>query len=129
MKMNPVVHFEMPAADKKRVKKFYESAFGWKMNQLGKEMGEYILATTAPTDKNGMVKNPGAINGGFYQRGKNGTVPHLVVAVDDLKKHMEIVKKAKGKILGKPMDIPGVGTFVMCKDTEGNKIGMLQPSR
>jgi predicted enzyme related to lactoylglutathione lyase len=33
-KMNPVVHFEMPAKDNKRVADFYTKAFGWKMNQL-----------------------------------------------------------------------------------------------
>ena len=35
MKMNPVVHFEMPAKNKKRVKKFYEKVFGWKMKRGG----------------------------------------------------------------------------------------------
>ncbi|MBI2008430.1 hypothetical protein HYS82_02130 [Candidatus Amesbacteria bacterium] len=42
---------------------------------------------------------------------------------------MEIVKKSGGKISGKPMDIPGIGMFVMIKDTEGNSLGMLQPSQ
>ncbi len=37
-KMSPVVHFEMPAKDKKRVRKFYETAFGWEMSQMGAEM-------------------------------------------------------------------------------------------
>ena len=50
------------------------------------------------------------------------------LSVDDLEKHMEIVKKAGGKIDGKPMDIPGVGRFVMIRDSEGNKVGMLQPA-
>lgn len=68
------------------------------------------------------------INGGFYKKGKFGTMPHLVISVDDLKKHMGIVKKAGGKVVGKPMDIPGVGNFIMIKDSEGNKVGMLQPS-
>lgn len=129
MKMNPVVHFEMPTKNKKRVAKFYEKAFGWKMELLGPKMGNYVLATTTPLGKNGMPKNPGAINGGFYELGKNGKVPHLVISVDNLEKHMVIVKKAGGKILGKPMDIPGIGNFVMLKDSEGNRVGMLQPSR
>jgi predicted enzyme related to lactoylglutathione lyase len=72
--MNPVVHFEMPAIDNKRVKRFYENVFGWKMTQLGKDMGDYILATTSPLDENNMHKNKGAINGGFYKKGKEGTV-------------------------------------------------------
>lgn len=127
--MSPVVHFEMPAKDRKRVRKFYETAFGWEMSQMGAEMGEYILATTTPVDaKTQRPKEPGAINGGFYQSGEYGTTPHIVVAVEDLKKSMETVKKAGGTVLGKPMDIPGVGTFVMIHDTEDNRVGMLQPS-
>ncbi len=126
--MSPVVHFEMPTEDKKRVKKFYEEAFGWGMQQLGQEMGDYLLATTVPVDeKTRMPKEPGAINGGFYQKGDSGTVPHLVISVDNLEEHMKIVKKAGGKIVGEPMDIPGIGVFVMFTDTEGNRVGMLQP--
>ena len=30
-KVDPVVHFEMPTDDRKRMSKFYSSAFGWKM--------------------------------------------------------------------------------------------------
>jgi hypothetical protein len=129
MKMHPVVHFEMPAINNKRVKKFYENAFGWKMDQMGKEMGHYLLAYSTPVDKKGMHKKPGAINGGFYKRGKGGTTPHFVISVDNLERHMDVIKKAGGKITGKPMDIPGVGMFVMIKDTEGNKVGILQPSQ
>lgn len=128
-KMSPVVHFEMPAKDKKRVKKFYETAFGWEMSQLGSGMADYILAITTPVDKKTQrPKEPGAINGGFYQSGEYGTTPHIVIAVDNLKKNMEAVKNAGGSVLGEPMDIPGVGTFVMIHDTEGNRVGMLQPS-
>ena len=127
--MNPVVHFEMPAVNKKRTKKFYENVFGWQMTQLGKEMGAYLLATTSPVDKNQMHKKKGAINGGFFQKGKEGKEPHIVISVDNLKKHIEMVRKAGGKIPGKPMEIQGIGMFIMFKDTEGNKVGMLQPSR
>ena len=33
--MNPVVHFEMPAEDRKRMVKFYSTVFGWQTQQLG----------------------------------------------------------------------------------------------
>ena len=125
--MNPVVHFEMPYKDAKRVSKFYKSTFGWGMQYLPK-MGSYVLATTSSIDKKGVHKKKGAINGGFYPKGGYGNTPHLVVSVDNLEKHMEIVKKEGGKITGKPMDIPGIGKFVMLKDTEDNRVGMLQPS-
>ena len=126
MKKSPVVHFEMPYTNAKRVSKFYENAFGWGMQYLPK-MGSYVLATTSPLDKKGMHKNKGAINGGFYPKSETSKSTHFVLSVDNLEKHMEIVKKAGGKILGKPMDIPGIGLFVMIKDTEGNRVGMLQP--
>lgn len=127
MKMNPVVHFEMPAEDNNRAKKFYEEAFGWKMAQLGPEMGDYLLAATSPVDENNMHINKGAINGGFFKKGDYGTMPHIVISVDDLNEHMEIVNKAGGQIMGKAMDITGIGKFIMFKDTEGNQVGMLQP--
>ena len=34
-KMNPVVHFEMPAEDSKRMSEFYTKTFGWKANDMG----------------------------------------------------------------------------------------------
>lgn len=124
--MNPVVHFEMPAEDKVRVKKFYEDVFNWQMTQLGPAMGDYLLAATSPLDEKNMHIEKGAINGGFYQKGKEGTDTHILISVDDLKSSMESVEKSGGKVIGKPMDIPGIGNFVMFEDTEGNRVGMLQ---
>ena len=129
-KMNPVVHFEMPAEDRKRVIDFYTKVFGWKMQQLGPEMGDYVLAGTTETDeKTRMPKTPGAINGGFFQKGKDGTVPHIVIAVDNLDHSMTMVKESGGKITGEPMDIPGIGKFVIFTDTENNRVGILQPPK
>lgn len=132
-KMNPVVHFEMAAKDKKRVAKFYTEAFGWQMQQLGEEMGSYILATTTEVDeKTQRPKMPGAINGGFYQfdpQQPGLQYPSIVIAVDDLNKSMEMVKQAGGKILGEPMDIQGIGKYVSFQDSEDNRVGMLQPNQ
>lgn len=40
---------------------------------------------------------------------------------------MTKVKEAGGELLGEPMDIPGVGLYVSVRDTEGNRVAMLQP--
>src|SRR3989344_6195404 len=90
---NPVVHFEMSAEDRKRMSEFYTKVFGWKTQQLGAEVGDYVLVKTTETDKDGMVKTPGTINGGFYQGKKDSVEPHLVIAVDDLGEHMAMGKK------------------------------------
>ena len=132
MKSDPVVHFEMPAKDKKRVAEFYSKVFGWNMQQLGEEMGSYILAQTAETDeKTMMMKRPGAINGGFfeYKDEELYRVPHLVIAVENLDESIKKVEEAGGKIDTKKMEIQGIGMYVSIKDSEGNIIGMLQPIR
>ncbi len=130
--MNPVVHFEMPAKDKKRVSEFYTNAFGWSMQQTGPEMGNYVVAHTTETDEKTMtVKTPGAINGGFfdYKDEEGFKTPSFVIAVDDLKASIEAVKKAGGTIVGLQMEIPGVGSYISFHDTEGNRVGMLQPAQ
>jgi predicted enzyme related to lactoylglutathione lyase len=129
--MNPVVHFEMPAEDRTRMRKFYEGTFGWKTEQLGAEMGNYVLVTTAETDANRRPKMPGAINGGFYPKRNDwpAQYPSVVIAVDDIRGSMKKVVEAGGQVLGDPMEIPGVGLYVSFFDTEGNRISMLQPDQ
>jgi uncharacterized protein len=126
--MDPVVHFEMPYDDGKRMAKFYKTVFGWQTRMLGANMGSYVLATTTETGESG-PKRPGAINGGFYPMKPDwpAQYPSVVIAVDDVKKSMKQVSAAGGKVLGEPMDIPGVGKYVSIIDTEGNRVSMLQP--
>ena len=128
VKMNPVVHFEMPYADRARMAKFYESAFGWQTQMLGEDMGDYVLATTTETGESGPTK-PGAINGGFYPKNPDWPqqYPSVVIAVDDIKESMRKVASAGGKMLGEPMEIGGIGQYVSFIDTEGNRVSMLQP--
>lgn len=128
MAMNPVVHFEMPAVDRKRMTDFYTRAFGWKTQQLGPEMGNYVVVTTHEADDKG-IRRSGAINGGFYPKSDDPLTrgPSVVIAVDDIQAHMKKVVAAGGKLAGEPTDIPGIGTYVNVIDTEGNRVAMLQP--
>jgi uncharacterized protein len=122
---NRIVHFEVEAADRDRAKNFYAQAFGWEMQQMGPEMGDYVVVIT------GDPKEPGGINGGIFgtppgaQKELNGY--SCVVGVDNIDEASANVKAAGGQLLGDKMDIPTVGTFVRCKDTEGNIFTMLQP--
>jgi uncharacterized protein len=127
-KMSPVVHFEMPYDDRERMAKFYQNAFGWQTQMLGEEMGNYVLATTTETDGS-RPKEPGAINGGFFPKRPDWPAQHpsVVIAVDDIGAAMKKVAEAGGKVLGEPMEIPGVGQYVAFSDTEGNRVSMLQP--
>ena len=96
-KTDPVVHFEMPAEDRKRMAKFYTKTFGWQMKMLGEDMGNYVLATTAAeVDKEGRPKRTGIINGGFFTKSddKPAQYPSVVIAVDNIKRSMNKINKA-----------------------------------
>jgi uncharacterized protein len=126
--MNPVVHFELPYENRERITRFYQSAFGWQLEMLGEEMGNYVVATTATADaKPGAPA--GAINGGFFPRKADwpAQYPSVVVAVEDIDAAMARVAQAGGEVLGEPMDIPGVGRYVSFFDTERNRLSMLLP--
>lgn len=130
MKKNPVVHFEMPYENSARVSEFYKNAFGWDMIDAGEGMGNYVLATTTETDpQTTRPTTPGAINGGFYKKSDSpNPYPSVVISVDNIEEGIESVKKAGGEVVGEPVEIPGVGMWVVFTDTEGNKASMLQPA-
>jgi hypothetical protein len=126
--MDPVVHFEMPYDDRTRMARFYETAFGWKADPLGAEMGNYVTVATAETGANGPLR-PGTINGGFYARKPDwpAQYPSVVIAVADIHAATQKVTEAGGTVLGEPMEIPGIGHYVSFMDTEQNRVSILQP--
>jgi uncharacterized protein len=125
--MNRVVHFEIPADNMERAKRFYGENFGWTLHQLGPEMGNYVLVQTGPTDEKGMPQDKAFINGGLMMRDPSASSPVLVIAVDDADATVDKVKKSGGKLVGEIMDIPNVGRYARLQDSEGNVIGVLKP--
>ena len=126
-KMNPVIHFEMPSEDTERVRKFYDSAFGWQTTALGPEAGDFVLAFTIDTnEKTRMPKKRGAINGGFYKKATPDQHIKLTILVDDIREAMQKIEAAGGKVLGEPFELPGVGLFCDIIDTEGNLVTINQ---
>jgi len=126
--MDRVVHFEIPAENLERAKKFYSDNFGWKLNQLGPEMGNYVLVHTGPTDAEGMPQDRAFINGGLMPRDPSASSPVLVIAVADADQAVEKVKKSGGRLVGEILDIPNVGRYARVQDTEGNVIGVIKPA-
>ncbi|MDB4978381.1 MAG: Glyoxalase family protein [Candidatus Peribacteria bacterium] len=123
---NPVIHFEIQADNIERAKKFYEEAFGWKVEQMmTKEQGgmDYWGLTTRPEGQPG-------INGGLYQRPAQNEIHtyDCTIQVEDLDMAVEAVKKSGGTITQEKSEIPGVGWFARALDTEGNKVGLMQPT-
>jgi len=129
-KKYPVVHFEMPANDSKRMTDFYANVFGWEAQAMGEEMGNYVVVTTSETDENGRPKEPGTINGGFFTRSNDNPNQHpsVVIAVDDIRESIKKVEESGGKVIAEPAEIPGIGWYTSFYDTEKNLVSVLQPS-
>jgi predicted enzyme related to lactoylglutathione lyase len=120
----------MPYDDRQRMAAFYNKAFGWQTKEFGEEYGHYVTAMTAESDECG-PKEPGAINGGFYGRCAEmpeAQHPSVVISVQKIGDAMARIREAGGKVLGEPMPIPGVGSYVSFIDPEGNRVGVLEPA-
>lgn len=134
MKQSPIVHFEMPYEDRGRAAGFYAKAFGWEAQMMGPQMGEYVVVTTSEMDpETNFPTEPGRINGGLFKKTKESQYPSAVIGVGDIREAMRRVEVAGGKVLGgsqkpgEPDDIPGVGLYCSFLDSEGNRVGMIQP--
>src|SRR4051812_5144478 len=115
--MNRVVHFEIQADDVERAKKFYQEVFGWEMQQMGSEYGDYIVIKTGPGPDE-MAKGPikmedMGINGGLMKR--NGSLPAdgqspnaftCIVGVDNIDTYMAKAEAAGAKPQTDKMEVP-----------------------
>jgi predicted enzyme related to lactoylglutathione lyase len=116
--MPRVVHFEIAADDPERAVAFYREVFGWEIEKWAE--GEYWLCTTGPDEQMG-------INGAIMRRSDPSQMVVNTIGVDSLEEALAMVVDRGGKVLTDVMEIPGIGNFAYCQDTEGNPFGVLQP--
>ncbi len=122
-----IVHFEIPANDVEKLRKFYSKLFGWKIEKMpGPGAMEYWMIGTVPVDDNGMALRPG-VNGGMYKRERPENKPVNYISVESIDKSIKLVKTLGGKIVQEKQEVMGVGWVAIALDPEGNPIAMLQP--
>jgi uncharacterized protein len=112
---NAIVHFEIPADDLQRAKRFYQKAFGWKISDPWKM--NYFLVETKKKGEEG-------INGGLMQR-KMPDQPFMnYLSVASIDSFCKKVEKAGGVIVMPRTEIgENMGWIAAFKDTEGNIMG------
>lgn len=126
--MDKVVHFELPADNIDRAKKFYKETFGWDIKDVPEL--DYTIIITSELGENQMPKNAGAINGGMIKRGDLDNVingPAICVSVDNIDDAVKRIKNAGGLILKDKTQVGDVGMIAYFKDTEGNILEIWQP--
>lgn len=121
-----VAHFEIPADDLERAKKFYTEAFGWTMDPVPNM--EYTLVRTTEVDEKGMPKALGAINGGMMKRQAPIEHPVITIVVENIDVSLKAIKKLGGKMAQKKMPVPGMGFSAYFVDSEGNLMGLFEPT-
>ena len=123
--MRKVVHFEIPADDLDRAKNFYGSIFGWELQTVPMDGGEYTsLKTTAVDEQTQMPTEPGAINGGMFLRDERLTSPVITIDVDGIDDALKKIEADGGSTVTPRTAIPGMGAFAYFKDPEGNVLGL-----
>ncbi len=127
-----VVHFEIPANDTEKMKKFYSGLFDWKIEKGSEDMTdmEYWLLGTVPADKEMRPIRQG-VNGGMYRKTKEmkEMKPILYFSVESADEYAEKIKKLGGKIMVPKQEVPHVGWTVIAVDPEGNQFAIIQPAR
>ena len=123
--MSKVVHFEIPADDLDRAKNFYGSVFGWELQTMPMEVGEYTsVKTTDVDDQTQLPTEPGAINGGMFVRDERVTSPVITIDVDGIDDALKQIEAEGGSTVAPRTAIPGMGAFAYFKDPEGNVLGL-----
>jgi predicted enzyme related to lactoylglutathione lyase len=125
MIMSKVVHFEIPADDLDRAKSFYGSVFGWELQTVPMNEGEYTSVKTTEVDEQTQLPTePGAINGGMFQRAEQLTSPVITIDVDGIDDALKQIEAEGGTTVTPRTAIPGMGAFAYFKDPEGNVLGL-----
>jgi len=119
-----IVHFEIPADDVEKLRKFYSDLFGWKIEKMPGPM-EYWGVATVPIDDKGMPVRPG-VNGGMMKKQNPEHKPVNYIAVESVDEYVKKIEALGGRIIVPKMEVPGIGWWASALDSEGNQFAILQ---
>ncbi len=113
---NPFVHVELHTDDTVSAKKFYQSLFDWKLEDIPGM--DYTMIGVGEGTGGGMMKNP-----------VPGLPSHWLayVLVDDVTASTKKAKSLGARIVNEVTEIPGYGSFSIIADPTGASLGLWQP--
>lgn len=116
--MATIVHFEIPADDIERAKKFYTELFGWEIKE-DPEIEYYLITTSGEK----------AVDGGMMKREHPQQQITNYIDVCCVDEYSTKVEKLGGKVVAPKMAVPGMGYFAICLDTENNAFGIWESNK
>ena len=121
--MPTIVHFDIPADDIERAKKFYSDLFGWKIekwSESGTGDMEYWMVTTIDD------KGNKGIDGEIMKR---QNLQHQItnsIDVNSVDEYSSKIQQLGGKVVYPKMASQKTGYFAGCLNTEGNSFGIFE---
>jgi predicted enzyme related to lactoylglutathione lyase len=106
-----LVHFEIPARDTGRARKFYGELLGWSFDSAD-GIDYHLVRDTTP---------PGALTAA------DGAGPAIYFGVEDLDAALAVLATLGGSH-EPPQEIPGVGRYAACRDDQGTAFSLYQPA-
>ncbi len=111
---NPVVHFEIAGKEGKKLQEFYKNLFSWKID------------SNNPMNYGLVAKEEGGIGGGVADSRDGKPSVTMFVEVPDTDEYLKKVGKLGGKTIMPTETIPGMVTFALFSDPEGNVVGLVK---
>ena len=103
-------HFEIPADDVERAKRFYSELFDWQISSAEGFEDYWLIETGDEHD----------LGGGLMKRQASGQGPVSYVQVESVADYATKVEKLGGKVIVPKSPVTGMGWFAHFQDTEGN---------
>lgn len=115
-----VVHFEIPADDVERAKKFYRELFDWKIEKFSDPTPMEYWGITTNAEPGGM----GLQGGGMMKRQTPGQQITIYIEVPSVDEYVAKVTKLGGKVCFPKTAVPSMGYYAVCLDPENNGFGI-----
>jgi predicted enzyme related to lactoylglutathione lyase len=119
-----IVHFEIPADNVEKLRRFYTELFAWKIEKTPGSM-DYWIIETVPMNEKGMPIRAG-VNGGIMKRQHPEHKPTNYIAVESVDRYVKKIEALGGKVLVPKTEVPGIGWWAMAMDPEGNQFAILE---
>jgi uncharacterized protein len=121
-KANPAMYFEIPVTDMKRSMAFYEKVFGFDFELEDIHGNQMALM---PFDIDGSGISGALAKGDTYKPSLNGTLIYL--RSENIDKTLEQARLAGAKILFPKTKAGNYSYVAEIEDSEGNRIGLIEP--
>jgi uncharacterized protein len=121
--MPTVEYFQIPADDISRAKEFYKKVFGWEMqkwNNSENSEQEYWMFQTQDD------KGNSGLGGGIMKRQSPQHTVTNFITVSSIEEYSSKIEQSCGKIIMPKTEIPNMGFFAVCLDTENNMFGIYE---